>query len=732
MMSESDAAIGGSLAAPAPSRLVRIRASAALRFLGHPATYAVGALILTVLSSGTALVAPMLLGPEAFGTFALLTTFFQLAARSDLGLSHLADRDLAYGHQDGGRGVDILQARWFLGGVFALFAVPLAAYLSNGYGGLKPLDMTITLLSGLAAMIAGGPVTLFRASSRIWEFTATALVLQLGMTLPRLFGIAIGGATGCYGVLLIWYGVFALLIARPKERAPLHLTGLVAMIRSALPLFIYSTAWMIYLFANRWISSLFTEAWDFGLFAFGANLSYIVIGTISAVGQTFYPKLISDMGRLPPGACSGRVLRQVAYLIVALAVPLAIGLPFASFLISLLFPRFSAASFTTMVLAIAAVPLSAASWLMPIGISLSKNPIREALLLLVPAFLSLLGGIFFGQLWLGIAGQACGTVVSGVVAVGMLTWILTLQRALDAKAAFALMGIMIAATVLLGLESFALNGRASETIPGFGSVPSNGVGTVGSSSPVPHWRLIFSDEFDQLQLADATGKGVWEPAYPWGARSNVENRELEYYLDPRSGGESGALAEISPFQVKNGVLSMIARQTPPAFKSYAQGYAYLSGMLTTAKTFSFTYGYVEIRARIPAGKGLWPAVWLLPVAGGWPPEIDVMEAMGDHTAQYYGSLHSRQYGYGIEAVNLIETADLSREFGIYGLKWTAQDIEWYFNGRKVASASTPPDLHQPLYLLLNLAVGGEWAGSPDASTRFPANFDLDYIRVYAP
>lgn len=717
--------------------LGRMRNLAALRFFGHPAAYAVGATVLTLLSAGTAFAAPLLLGPEAFGAFALLTTFFQLAARSDLGLSQLADRDLALGGKDAQRGVDILQARWLLGAIFAVFAAPLTVFLAVGDMGLKPLDLAITLLGGLAAMIAGGPVSLFRASSRIWEFTATALVLQLGMTLPRLFGLAIGGTTGCYTVLLVWYGAFSLLIARPKALSPFQFKPLLAMISSALPLFIFSTAWMIYLFANRWISSFVTEALDFGLFAFGANLSYIVIGTIAAVGQAFYPKLIADMGRLPHGACSPTILRQAVLLTGALAVPLAAALPFAPFLVSLVFPRFSAATYATMLLAVAAVPLSVVSWLLPIGISLSKNPIREALLLLAPAFLVLVGGMYFGQLSFGIVGQAMGTILSALVAVSVLAIILFMQRALGLRAALSLIAIIFLATAILAAETYALNTKSSDhshaTIGGAHQLDTSPMVTPPSvASPVPGWRLIFSDEFDRLSLLNVAPKGMWEPAYPWGARNNPDNRELEYYLDPRSGGEIGPLAEISPFSVQAGMLSITARQTPPAYKSHSQGLSYLSGMLNTAKTFSFMYGYIEVRARIPQGKGLWPAIWLLPDAGGWPPEIDVMEAMGHNTNRYFGSLHSRQHGFSIQAVNMIETPDLSKSFGVYGLKWTAEEIDWYFNGKKVASANTPPDLNQPMYLLLNLAVGGGWAGSPDDSTQFPANFDIDYIRIYAP
>jgi beta-glucanase (GH16 family) len=259
---------------------------------------------------------------------------------------------------------------------------------------------------------------------------------------------------------------------------------------------------------------------------------------------------------------------------------------------------------------------------------------------------------------------------------------------------------------------------------------------LGSNSKIdvvlPERRLIFSETFDQLKLVGEAPDGVWEPAYPWGARSNPANGELEYYLDPRAGGEQAPLAKPSPFRIKNGVLSIIARPTPPELKSMAQGFSYLSGLLTTAHTFSMTYGYVEVRARVPHGKGLWCAVWLLPASRSWPPEIDVMETLGDQTHTYFGSVHSKVFGSGNPSVNTIGTSDLSNDFGVYGMNWTPSVIEWFFNGKKVASKATPLDLHQPMYLLVNLAVGGHWPGSPNASTAFPANFDIDYIKVYAP
>jgi beta-glucanase (GH16 family) len=138
---------------------------------------------------------------------------------------------------------------------------------------------------------------------------------------------------------------------------------------------------------------------------------------------------------------------------------------------------------------------------------------------------------------------------------------------------------------------------------------------------------------------------------------------------------------------------------------------------------------VEMRARIPKGKGLWPAFWLLPVDKTWPPEIDVMEVLGQNTMEFHATVHSRDNGNHREVSSTIPTPDLSEDFHIYAVKWTADEIIWYFDGRPVASAPTPADMHKPMYLLVNLALGG-WAQSPDSSTVFPAEFRINWIRVF--
>ena len=141
------------------------------------------------------------LEPAAFGTFALLTSLFTYAARADFGLSQLADKQIP--GRAGGEalkaGLDILNALWLVG--FGLLAMLLPLVALFGENVLPKFDTTLAITGGIMAMIANGPVTLFRASSRLWEFTVVALVLQLGMTVPRLAGLLAGGITGSFAAL---------------------------------------------------------------------------------------------------------------------------------------------------------------------------------------------------------------------------------------------------------------------------------------------------------------------------------------------------------------------------------------------------------------------------------------------------------------------------------------------------------------------------------------------------
>jgi len=154
---------------------------------------------------------------------------------------------------------------------------------------------------------------------------------------------------------------------------------------------------------------------------------------------------------------------------------------------------------------------------------------------------------------------------------------------------------------------------------------------------------------------------------------------------------------------------------------------YASGRVMTRDRFAQRYGYFETRVRYSPGRGLWPAVWLLPADRSWPPEIDIMEALGHEPAVAYQTIHSAaQDRQGIK----VDLNASDSGYHRYGVMWGPKTIETYVDGVKTGAFKTPADAHKPMYLIVNLAVGGHWPGYPDASTKFPATMDVDYVRAW--
>ncbi len=244
------------------------------------------------------------------------------------------------------------------------------------------------------------------------------------------------------------------------------------------------------------------------------------------------------------------------------------------------------------------------------------------------------------------------------------------------------------------------------------------------------WQQSFSDDFNTLDLWDAnTGTGQWKTSYIWGS-DIIINNELQYYIDPRTHG-------INPFSIDNGILNITAQKTPAALVESVKNQPYISGSLTTENGFSQKYGRFEARVKVPRGKGLWSAFWLLPSFDQWPegvavlPEIDVMESLGHEHNTFHTTLHTNQNGK-LESHPYDHTINtrISDNFHLYSVIWTPEKVEWYLDKQKVASHPTPSDFTQPVHFLLNLAVGGTWPGSPDRSTVFPASYQVDYVRAF--
>ena len=250
------------------------------------------------------------------------------------------------------------------------------------------------------------------------------------------------------------------------------------------------------------------------------------------------------------------------------------------------------------------------------------------------------------------------------------------------------------------------------------------------------YSQTFADNFDalSLDLEDGQSKGVWRTNFGYGgvhSRTLTNNGELQVYSDRQFAGTGTTSLKIDPFRIADGKLDIVAEPLKEDLRQFAWGRSYTSGLLTTKASFSQMYGLFEIRAKLPKGKGLWPAFWLLPESGAWPPEIDVLEVLGDNTRKLYLSWHSNVGGKHTSDSKPIEVPDMSEDFHTYSVIWEKDTLMWFFDDVQVASKSTPEDFHLPMYMLINLAVGGGWPGSPDKTTQFPAKYTIDWVRAYA-
>jgi beta-glucanase (GH16 family) len=246
----------------------------------------------------------------------------------------------------------------------------------------------------------------------------------------------------------------------------------------------------------------------------------------------------------------------------------------------------------------------------------------------------------------------------------------------------------------------------------------------------------FTDEFDalSLDLEDGQSKGRWRTNFGYGgvhSRTLVNNGELQVYADPLFSGTGTASLKLDPFRIVDGKLEIVAEPLKDDLRQFTWGRSYSSGLLTTKASFSQTYGLFEIRAKMPKGKGLWPAFWLLPENRAWPPELDVLEILGDNTSKLYVSWHSNVGDKHTSDSKAIEVPDTSADFHTYSVVWEKDSLMWFFDDVQIASKPTPEDFHLPMYMLINLAVGGGWPGSPDKTTQFPAKYTIDWVRAYA-
>jgi beta-glucanase (GH16 family) len=242
-----------------------------------------------------------------------------------------------------------------------------------------------------------------------------------------------------------------------------------------------------------------------------------------------------------------------------------------------------------------------------------------------------------------------------------------------------------------------------------------------------NWSLLFQDEFDGTTLDSS--KWVSCYLYHWA--------NVGCY---KTNGTSASWYMPDDVLVGDGMLKLRAQQRTVT-GSDGQTYAYSSGLISSGKDtydpsieprFAFLYGYVEMRAKVPAGEGLWSAFWMLQADGQWPWEIDMLESLGHQPDTAFMTVHYPMANWDDEVDNSVYSGpDLSADFHTYAVEWAPDKIVWYIDGVERKRFSDPAHIPSaPMYIMANLAVGGDWPGPPSAATVFPTQLDVDYIRVW--
>lgn len=249
----------------------------------------------------------------------------------------------------------------------------------------------------------------------------------------------------------------------------------------------------------------------------------------------------------------------------------------------------------------------------------------------------------------------------------------------------------------------------------------------GTDIPAPEgYRLVWNDEFDGSEV-DTANWTHWVTGNPF-------NNELQYYTSRKQNSI-----------VENGVLHIVAQKE--SYTGPDGTRQYTSARINSAGKADFKYGRVDVRAQMPTGQGIWPAIWMLPtdnVYGGWPNsgEIDIMELVGHEPNVVHGTLHhTRSNSPAHDFVGssyTLPSGTFADDFHEFSLEWDETEMRWYVDGVQFRVARTwatfghdfPAPFDQRFHLLLNLAVGGDWPGSPDQSTTFPQIMKVDYVRVY--
>ncbi len=229
--------------------------------------------------------------------------------------------------------------------------------------------------------------------------------------------------------------------------------------------------------------------------------------------------------------------------------------------------------------------------------------------------------------------------------------------------------------------------------------------------PPPGYKLVWHDEFNSSVLD--TSKWNYEVNGGGGG-----NNELQYYTN----SSKNCFIQDSCLVIQ-------------ALKESYMGKDYTSARLNSNEKGDWTYGRFEVRAKLPYGQGLWPAIWMLPtdwVYGGWPAsgEIDIMEELGQQANKVYGTIHYGDPHQQQGGNYILPSGYFLSNFHVFACEWDSTSISFFVDSAKYFTVKISKPFDQRFHFILNVAVGGNWPGSPDYRTSFPQQMVIDYVRVF--
>lgn len=244
------------------------------------------------------------------------------------------------------------------------------------------------------------------------------------------------------------------------------------------------------------------------------------------------------------------------------------------------------------------------------------------------------------------------------------------------------------------------------------------------------WKLLWNDEFEDAQI-------------------NMDNWSYDIPTNGRWNGEIQSYTENNAF-IKDGALIIEARKEPIT-EADGKIFDFSSGKLITKGKQNWTYGRIEIKAKLPIGQGIWPALWMMPEDeahyGTWPVcgEIDIMEFLGSKPDEVHGTVHYGDPHKQIQGTYTLKPdQSFVDDYHVYTIEWQPGKIDWYLDDELYHTATNwysknsgigeefpyPAPFDQNFYLIMNISIGGGWPGNPDETTQFPQQMSVDYVRVY--